>query len=201
MQIYWIGGSPCAGKSAIAEILSKKHGLTYYKVDDHFERHIRMANADEHPVCMDFLTLDVDQVWMAPVQTQLEREILIYRELFDFVLADLLRVEKPVLVEGAGCLPELVYPYTGLGQKAVWIVPTETFQRYHYGQRSWAKNIIKDCRDPQQAYDLWMSRDVAYAKTVQKQCSDLNLPFLVVNGETSIKENAAWAAEQLGLGV
>lgn len=33
MNIYYIGGSPCAGKSSVAEILSRRYGLNYFKVD------------------------------------------------------------------------------------------------------------------------------------------------------------------------
>ena len=33
-NIYYLGGSPCCGKSTIAEKLSKKYGFKYYKVDD-----------------------------------------------------------------------------------------------------------------------------------------------------------------------
>lgn len=36
-DIYWIGGSPCSGKSTIAEILAEKHDFTVFKCDDfHF---------------------------------------------------------------------------------------------------------------------------------------------------------------------
>ena len=31
MNIYYIGGSPCAGKSSVAEILLRRYGLNYFK--------------------------------------------------------------------------------------------------------------------------------------------------------------------------
>ena len=31
--IYYIGGSPCSGKSSVAEILSQKYGLYYFKLN------------------------------------------------------------------------------------------------------------------------------------------------------------------------
>ncbi|MFN8444306.1 MAG: hypothetical protein U0175_26220 [Caldilineaceae bacterium] len=36
---YWIGGSPCAGKSSVTNLLAAQFGLTTYHVDDHFNRH------------------------------------------------------------------------------------------------------------------------------------------------------------------
>ena len=32
MKTYFIGGSPCSGKSTVAEMLSEKYGFYYYKL-------------------------------------------------------------------------------------------------------------------------------------------------------------------------
>jgi len=40
MNQYYIGGSPCSGKSTIAEIAAEKYGLFYFKVDDFLEKYI-----------------------------------------------------------------------------------------------------------------------------------------------------------------
>lgn len=37
INTYYIGGSPCSGKSTIAEALSKKYILHYFKVDDYLD--------------------------------------------------------------------------------------------------------------------------------------------------------------------
>lgn len=41
-KIYCIGGSPCSGKSTVAEILAKEHNLFYFKVDDNLEKYYIM---------------------------------------------------------------------------------------------------------------------------------------------------------------
>ena len=33
MTVYYIGGSPCSGKSTVAEALAARYGLTYFKAD------------------------------------------------------------------------------------------------------------------------------------------------------------------------
>ena len=33
IKTYYIGGSPCSGKSTVTEILAKKHDLYYFRVD------------------------------------------------------------------------------------------------------------------------------------------------------------------------
>ena len=39
-EIYYMGGSPCSGKSTAAEILAERYGLYYFKVDDYLEKYI-----------------------------------------------------------------------------------------------------------------------------------------------------------------
>ncbi len=157
------------------------------------------TNADEHPFSSALKTMTAEEIWMATVDIQVQRELEIYRELFDFLLFDVSQIDQPVIIEGAACLPELVLPFTQLGHKAVWIIPTETFQRQEYAKRTWAASFVKGCSDPKLAFEHWMQRDAAFAKLVNKQAVDLRLPSLVVDGSRSIAENAAWTAEQLGL--
>lgn len=40
MNIYYIGGSPCSGKSTTAKILSEKYGLYYFAVDDYLDKYL-----------------------------------------------------------------------------------------------------------------------------------------------------------------
>ena len=40
-KAYILGGSPCSGKSTIAERLAAEFDLHYYKVDDHEQDHKR----------------------------------------------------------------------------------------------------------------------------------------------------------------
>lgn len=48
-HIYWIGGSPCAGKTTIARKLAAEYGFTYYKCDDCYDDHMSRSTPDQHP--------------------------------------------------------------------------------------------------------------------------------------------------------
>jgi adenylate kinase family enzyme len=37
-NIYILGGSPCCGKSTIAEKICEKYGIQYYKVDNYLDK-------------------------------------------------------------------------------------------------------------------------------------------------------------------
>lgn len=40
-QAYFIGGSPCSGKSTISEMISRQFQLEYYKVDEYEGEHMQ----------------------------------------------------------------------------------------------------------------------------------------------------------------
>lgn len=200
-MIYWLGGSPCSGKSTVAEILAKRYNLHYYRCDDAFTRHQQASSTTNQPTLHQLGTLTSDEIWLAPVAEQLQREIAIYREEFAMILADLetLPADRPILAEGAALMPELVARDSQWRTHAAWIVPTPAFQQHHYAQRAWVADVLSTCSAPEQAYANWMARDEAFAHHVTTTAEEHNLPLLQVDGTKSIEANAAWVAGQLGL--
>src|SRR5450759_996730 len=49
-NVDWIGGSPCSGKSSIAEKLAARHDQRLIHTDDYLDPHTRQADADRHLV-------------------------------------------------------------------------------------------------------------------------------------------------------
>ena len=62
-QAYVLGGSPCSGKSTIAEKLSKRFGWGYYKVDDYEREHLRRCRPDRHPTMCRYAEMSWDEIW------------------------------------------------------------------------------------------------------------------------------------------
>ena len=101
-NIYYIGGSPCSGKSTIAEIISKKYGLYYFKVDDFLEKYTKMGDSKGYEICKKQAGMNPEQIWMRDALVQCTEELVFYKEIFEFVLADLEKIEaKGILTEGA----------------------------------------------------------------------------------------------------
>ena len=86
-------------------------------------------------------------------------------------------------------LPECVKPLLTSPQQALWVVPIREFQLYHYSKRSWAKDVVKECSNPEQAFMNWMERDVEFASVVAQEATRLALNVLVVDGQRSLAEN------------
>jgi 2-phosphoglycerate kinase len=140
LPTYWIGGSPCSGKSSIAARLAGRFGLQVYSCDDHFPAHQRQADSRQHPNLHSLSMMSWNEIWMRPVDIQVEAVFKVYREEFKMILDDLHSLEsgRPILAEGAALLPELLIDLLHDPTKAVWVVPKPDFQ-LHIFQRDHAE--------------------------------------------------------------
>jgi hypothetical protein len=199
--VYWIGGSPCSGKSSIAEMLARMHGFSVYHCDDRFYDHVEDADPHTQPRLHRLRSFTWEELFMRPVAEQVADEIAIYHEEFGLILEDLraLRGESPLLVEGAALLPGRVAPLLPGSSHAIFVIPSGSFQRATYAGRSWPENILAGCRDPEQAWSNWMARDEQFGRYVAAQAKALSLAVLQVDGSRSLKQNAQLVAAHLSL--
>lgn len=197
---YWLGGSPCAGKSSVADRLAERYGLVVYRCDDAYFRHVQVCNPVDHPTLHAITGMSWDEIWMRPIDVQVAAEFEAYREEFTMILHDLRRLpqDRPILVEGCALLPELVVPLAA-PQQALWFVPAPAFQRHHYSQRGFIEEILSQCRDPQQAWDNWMGRDEQFGRQVAAAAKQHGYTVEWVDGSRSIEELTALAAAHFGL--
>jgi 2-phosphoglycerate kinase len=202
-HVLWIGGSPCSGKSSVAEILAEKYDLSVYRCDDAFAEHVRRADPDRHPTLYRLTRMTWDEIWRRPVDVQIADEFACYREEFAMIVDDLMGYPRstPVVAEGAALLPECVSCVLPDHHRAVWVVPTEAFQRGHYTleRRPWMREILDQCEDPAQAFHNWMDRDAGFARSVVKSVRELDLTVLEVDGERTLAENVDVIARHLQL--
>lgn len=200
-HVYWIGGSPCSGKSSTAQALAGRFGLHYYNCDEAFFRHAGIVTPEQQPAFHRVTRYSPEELWMRPVDDLLADELTIYNEEFPLILQDLLDLpaEAPILAEGAALLPKQVAPLLAAQKRAIWMLPTPAFQWQHYRQRAWARDVVKDCSDPEQAFRNWMERDVQFARQVRKQADRLGLLSIVVDGSRSVEAITAQVQAHFGL--
>ena len=190
INIYYIGGSPCGGKSTIAELLSRKYDLHYFKVDDFLDKYIQMGAEKGYKICKKQNQMSAEQIWMREPLLQCREELLFYEEIFDFVIEDLKQINsaKNIITEGAAYLPKLMKKLNVPDNRYISIVPTGEFQIFHYRKREWVPYILKECSDKEKAFCNWMDRDILFAKEVKKQCDEEKYVSLINNGEMTIDE-------------
>jgi adenylate kinase family enzyme len=201
-QSYVLGGSPCSGKSTIAEMLVAKYGFQYYKADDHDPEHMQRSQPNQQPVMYKISKMSWEEIWSRSPFELLKDELTFYHENFPFVLDDLrqLKLETPVILEGAAFLPNLVNQYPVNSSNVVYMVPTMEFQLHHYQQRPWIQAILKECRNPRQAFDNWMKRDASFGQEVIRQANRNRFQVIIVDGSFDIQEQFKVIQKQFRLG-
>lgn len=199
-NVFWLGGSPCAGKSSISNILVNRFDLDLYRVDEAFDFHVGRLDSERHPALTKWCAASWNERWMQPTENLLKQVIACYREHFTLVLEDVAKLpkEKRVLVEGTALLPREVFRVLESRNQAVWIVPTADFQHDNYARRDWVSGILEQCDDAESAFRSWMERDIQFAGWVVSEARTLGGEVLIVDGHRTIEENALKIAVHFG---
>lgn len=190
-MIYYIGGSPCCGKSTIAEILAAKHGFHHFKLDDHLMEHMQRGVREGYEIFKRVTLMSTEDMWMREPAELCREEISIYEIMFSYAINDLtyLPKDKPIVAEGAGFLPQLMKEIFVNKSHYICIVPTRDFQINTYSKRPWIDQYLANCTDKDAAFNNWMQRDILFAETVLCQAKELDYHTLVVDGATGIDMN------------
>ena len=200
-KIFWLGGSPCSGKSSISEMLASRFDLDVYHVDDAFEIQTQSLNPEQQPNLSRWLASSWNERWMQPVEILVEDVIACYREQLAVILNDIGKKpdRKSLLVEGTALLPRQIARILSNPSQAIWIVPTSSFQKEHYSKREWARTIVEQCDDPEAAFQNWMERDIRFAEWIEAEAGALGLLSWRIDGIRTMAENAEEVARHFQL--
>lgn len=93
-NIYWIGGSPCAGKTSISEMLLEKYDFELYRCDDYLDKHLKIGVNRNYPIMSKLNKMNCDEIWMRPIDLQVYEEFEYYKEEFKQILEELKKYSK-----------------------------------------------------------------------------------------------------------
>lgn len=101
MNVYYIGGSPCSGKSTIAEVIAKECGLYYFKVDDFLEKYTAMGAEKGYEICTKQSLMNSEETWMREPVLQCNKELQLYHEVISLVMKDIKKISanKDIIAE------------------------------------------------------------------------------------------------------
>src|SRR5688572_32669838 len=90
-HVYWIGGAPDAGKTTVARLLAKRHGMRLYVLDASTRAHAERATPAAQPELSAFLGLTMDERWVDRTpRVMADQTLRISAERFALALEDLL---------------------------------------------------------------------------------------------------------------
>ena len=200
-EVFFIGGSPCSGKSTIAEMLVRKYELAYFRQDDYLDDYLKRGSDEGHKLFQHVLSLSSEQMWMRDPAEQCAEEFSLYETMFAYSMEDIsdLATDRPIIAEGAGFLPHLMKQLPVDESHFVCVVPTRDFQITTYVDREWIHHYLSDCRDQDQAFANWMERDALLGERVLRDAENLGYQHLVVDGSTDVDHNCAWVEDVFDL--
>ena len=197
---YWLGGSPCAGKSTVAGILARRYDLDVYHVDEAFERHVGRHDPAHQPTLVRWLAASANERWLRPVHDLVNEAVACYREHLALVLEDVAERSgvRPLLVEGTPLLPTAVAGVALRRERAAWLLAAPEFKRRSYRERAWARGVVASSDDAELAFENWMERDVRFAAWVAAEADALGLQRITVDGGRTADEVADAVADHFG---
>ncbi len=189
-HVLWIAGSPCAGKTSIADALARTHAIPVYHFDpmerNHIARRLARGNATR---LVEFLNMSMDQRWLElPVAIMVQDAIESWTARFPLVVEDILAMPNASLIVAEGLFfPELLAPRLSSLHQAIWLVPTDAFcetirrQRYAAG-----RSAANQTSNPEQALRKLIERDQQLARSMKQQAEAYHLPVYEVDGSRSL---------------
>ena len=189
--IYWLGGSTCAGKTTISNVLSANYGFTVYHCDEYWGQHIEKSNAQEHPNLNKITKASWKDILSMDVEEYLNWATGSFSEEFGMILEDLVKLsdDKPILVEGINLLPKLIKDEIVNIDHAIWLIADEAFYIKHQMKRKEFFERIKECSNQELALQNYMNDDLAYGKYIFNDAKKHDLKVIEIVNGSDIKKN------------
>ncbi|MGW2510364.1 hypothetical protein ACWC0A_13190 [Streptomyces scopuliridis] len=185
-HVLWIGGPPAAGKTTVARLIARRHGLRWYNADAHTWEHRDRAIAAGHPAAIRFEALSRAERWSVP-----EAELIamsLHHERGRMIVDDL-RALPPApltIAEGTPITPAVVATIPGGPAASVWLQPSAEVQRGRLRERGLAAG-------PRTLYRSLVGE-------IEAEVAQYGARRLVIDGDSGVEETVE-AIEKIFAGV
>lgn len=201
-DVFWIGGSVCAGKSSMLREHAEVWGVTAYHFDASEREHLDKSGKGSsilERLPMPAARAKYDERWLNRSPEEMaERTIRSWKERFHLVLEDLAGapVGRRAVAEGAGLFPDLIAPLLPDRGHGIWLVASPEFIRWARLHRGMTAPELTS--DPERAAENIIERDILMADHVRHSAGELGLAMITVDGKKPLQEVAAVVISHFG---
>ncbi len=200
-RIYYIGGSPCAFKTSIAQKISEQYSFKVYNADNHIERYLEIGAKKRNKVLKKMRRISVLDQWFLDLDVQFKNEIALYSFAGKVIKGDLKRFykNKDILVEGCPVIPEFINKKEVAPENYVVLVASKSFERSIFETREYITRYLNLTKDKDLAFENWLARDEMIARYYKEEAEKYGYKYIEINKSSKFEDVYNDVVEHFGL--